>query len=871
MSRCRRLPWLSLVTGAWFCAACPSKDYVELYRAAAKAPSYSDADIKAQKYLGGRLVDKGTSFNVYSENATRIELLLFDNADADLPTRRVEMTRLGDVWSAYVQGVGVGQAYGYVAWGPNWPYVDSWRPGKLDGFVADVDDLGNRYNPNKLLFDPYSRAFNREHDWMRGSTASGPARKQSTWGAASKSVVVQESTAYAWSDSEKLYRDLRKNPDAPGHRPQDLIVYEVHVKGFSKNPGAWPNVLHPGTFRGFGEAADYFVSLGVTAVELLPVFEKPLDGGYWGYQTIGFFSPEMSYALEPAPDKLRDEFKWMVDELHKRDIEVILDVVYNHTGEGGLWREKIQAAGSYNLDMSQLGNFDPKEVAGLYSFRGLDNQAWYALPPDGQTYWNNSGVGNDLRCNNRPARKLIIDSLRYWVEEMHVDGYRFDLAPVLGEKDRDYNTWDDPKNTVLQDIIDDPVLRAYNTRVIAEPWSNSKFALAGFPTSTDGTIGWSEWNANFRDLWRSFLKDEGSNPDGSLQWAIGKRLNDEKNSDGSYKDTRGPYSVVDAGLTGSKMLFGWNGRRPYNSINFVTCHDGFTLYDLVTYNAKVNGCGPLNPICCTSPASTWCDATSGESNNRSRAWAECSGHTAAEWCQSIAGCAWVNDCWGCSYYCKGIDDSLTEAVKRQVMRNFFVGLMLSHGTPMLYGGDEWMRTQLGNNNAYTNGGDNAFNWFDWGAWEGSDERWRMFDFVSKVVKFRRAHSYAFAPAEYDVPSFAYKSYNNTDATDDDRLNTRRIMIHYYDATLGPELVVLINMQPERTPAQPGWGSVTFTLPTGRAWKRRIDTQLHFDLADTLAASSLDPKGSANVSLDSADVVGATYEAKARSIVVLEAN
>jgi glycogen operon protein len=813
-------------------ASCAKEDYARLYHTESKAPSIDAKAIENLDTLGPTLADKGVNFSVYSERAERLELLLFDDPESDRPTRQFQMQRFGDVWNLYVEGIGLGQHYGYIAFGPNWKYDPAWYPGSIKGFVADVDSEGNRFNPNKLLFDPYSKALHRDYDWTRGrSLASGPSREDVTYGAASKSIIV--ASKYVWSSEEKKYRTGREDEAFVGHKWSDLVVYEVHPKGFTASPAS--GVTHPGTFRGLAEKADYFKDLGITAIELMPPFEKPIDGGYWGYQTLNFFAPELSYASRHEREETIDEFKAMVDELHKRGIEVILDVVYNHTGEGGFWRSKLE------LDLSpdpkvdaQLTNFDPKEVAGLYSYRGLDNHAYYALSGDNQTYWNNTGVGNETRCNHRPMQRLILDSLKYWATEMHVDGFRFDLAPILGEKDLDYNTWDDPKNSVLQQIVDDPTLQALNTRIIAEPWSAGSYQkgcgqqsdcangticssgtclpppvsaadyggtrVGAFPaSSTRPGTGWFEWNGRFRDWWRGFVNDDNF------------KLNSTEVKDGGFF------------ITGSFDWYSWNGRKPYHSVNFVTIHDGFTLYDLFSYNLKQNKCGPLNPVCCSMPTSPFCDRDSGESNNRSRDWGQ-----------------------------------NAEAMKRQQMRNLFTAMMISQGTPMILGGDEWMRTQLGNNNAYSTGADSEYNWFDWGVWQANDERHRMHDFVRQVIRFRKDHGYAFAPADYGAAApFSWKSAGNAEPV----WGGKSLMIHYYDKSRGPELAILINMEN---------GNVDFTLPTGRAWTRLLDTQQYFDLPQTLSDQGLDVRTSANITLDSPMAIpGATYGVPSRSIVVLE--
>lgn len=810
----------SVVLVAAACAlGCTSDDYTRLYFTQATAPSLSWDDVDSMDYMGPVVIDRGVNFVVYSERAERMELLLFDDPEAELPTWQIEMEQgpgNSPLWSVYVEGVGVGQHYGYAAWGPNWTYDDDWFPGSTAGFKTDVDFDGNRFNPNKLLFDPWSKAIHRDHDWWSGSTASGPKRHESTWKAASKSVVV--ASDYQWSSNEAEWREARASNTLENHDWTDLVVYEVHLKGLTMNPAS--GVEHPGTYRGVGEIAPYLQDLGINAVEFLPIHEKPLDGGYWGYNNLNFFAPEHQYSAEwQATGDVRDvldEFKWMVDELHKHDIEVFIDVVYNHTGEGGLWRERLYFE---TYDDAYEVNFDPKEVAGLYSFRGLDNAAWYALAPDGQTYWNNTGVGNQTRPNHTPMERLTLDSLRFMVEELHVDGFRFDLAGILGEPDLDYNTWTDPANTVLQTIIDDPVMQDNNVRIISEPWTAAGTGpgIGGFPTSsTDPDFAWAEWNAHFRDWWRSFVNEDDF------------VLNRTEGVDGG------------AVMTGSEPVYGWNGRKPYHAINFITVHDGFTLYDLFSYNEKQNDCGLLNPVCCDDPMSVWCDDESGENHNRSRNWGD-------------------------------------ENVKRQMMRNMFTALFISHGTPMIYGGDEWMRTQFGNNNAYSDGADNEWNWFRWGEWQSSYawQRYRMHDFVRELIRLRNERKYALSPSEYGggMPMY-WKNAGNGDMQGDQWGSQRHVAMHYvaegeYADT--PELIVLINM--ER-------GDVTFTLPEGRTWGRLLDTQSYFDMPATASERgsggyfddnpTLDPFLSANITLDNPVVLDDnSYTVPANTIVVLE--
>jgi glycogen operon protein len=791
---------------------CADEDYAQLYATQDLAPSLEWGELGELEYMGATLIDEGVNFAVYSERATRVELMLFDDPEAELPTWQHEMLPAPDgspIFSLYVEGVGLGQHYGYISWGANWAFDEDWRPGNTAGFRTDVDGDGNRFNPNKLLFDPWGLAIHRDHDWSTASVASGPKRHESTYQAASKSVVVQSD--YVWSDDETEWLSARKSGDLEGHDWTDLVIYEVHPKGFTMNPVS--GVDHPGSFRGFGEMAPYLADLGITAVELMPIHEKPLDGGYWGYNNLSFFAPELSFSADYQatgdPSTVIDEFKWMVDQLHQSGIEVLVDVVYNHTGEGGLWRERLYFE---TYDDAYEVNFDPKEVAGLYSYRGLDNAAWYALSEDSQTYWNNTGVGNQTRPNHTPMKRMIMDSLHFYVDEMHVDGFRFDLAGILGEPDLDYNSWIDPSQTILQDILEDE--RLAHTRLIAEPWTASGTGpgIGGFPISSNGSQAWGEWNAHFRDWWRSIINDD----------------------DFTLDSTEG----VDGGatLTGSEDVYGWNGRSPYHSINFITAHDGFTLSDLFSYEEKQNGCGLLNPVCCDDPLSVWCDDESGEENNRSRNWSD-------------------------------------EATKRQMIRNMFTAMFISHGTPMILGGDEWMRTQFGNNNAYSSSSDNEWNWFRWGEWQSTyaTHRSRMHDFVRQLARLRREHAHALSPSEYGGGmSLAWKNSSNSDMSNTD-WSGRSVAMHYYaDGEFADqkELYILVNMERD---------DVEFELPSGRDWTRVLDTQSWFDTPGPDEDGggwfedepSEDPYLSANINLDSPLAIDeSSYTAQGSSIVIL---
>lgn len=797
----------ALVLFLFGCSGCAPEAYTRLYHTESVAPSLNADDVAALEHLGPTTIDRGVNFGTFSEAAERIDLLLFDDPDASEPIQRFEMDRFGDVWNLYVEGIGDGQLYGFVAWGPNWPVNDDWYCGSQDGFVADVDSAGNRFNPNKLLTDPWSKALSRDHDWAAGSAGSGESRRtQCTWGAAAKSMVA--TSHYAWSENETAWRAGRADGTLPGHDWTDLVLYEVHPKGFTAN--GIEGVDHPGTYRGFAEHAPYLASLNLTAVELLPIHEKAADGGYWGYNNINFFTPENTYSADyvygGTPEAIIDEFKEMVDTLHQNGLEVVVDVVYNHTGEGGLWRDKVYTDDFLTDEEAMVDayNLDTTEAATIYNFRGLDNNAYYALSEDKQGYWNNTGVGNETRPNYTPGHRHVLDSLHYMVEELHVDGFRFDLAGILGERDGDYNNWEDPSLSLLQDIVDDPVLQAYNTRIIAEPWTagGNYTSIGNFPaSSTKADTAWGEWNASYRDWWRSIINSD--------EYALNSA-----------------ESGIDGGgvITGTQARYANNGRLPYHSTNFVTCHDGFTMYDLVSYDEKQNFCGPLNPTCCDDPTSSWCETDSGESHNRSRDW--------------------------------GMDQ---EPFKRQLMRNFYAAMMISAGTPMLYGGDEWLRTQYGNNNAYSTAADNEWNWFRWGEWQSHDERWRMSDFVAKIVQFRLDHTYAFSPAAYGggMP-FAWKNAENTG---DPNWSSRNLMIHWYNdgSYTEPELLVLLNM--ER-------GDVTYTLPSGTNWARVIDTQAYFDSDEYLSEAALDTRLSGNVFAPATPISG-SYTVPSTTILIFE--
>ena len=533
--------------------------------------------------LGATVRDGGVNFSVFSRSASAVELLLFDRTDDAHPSRSIELDshshRTYHYWHAFVPGVPSGQIYGYRVHGPS-------DPAK-----------GMRFDPTKLLLDPYGRGVVVPANYSREAAA----RSGDNAATAMKSVVV-DTRPYDWEG------------DAPLRRPAaQTIVYEMHVRGFTRHPSSGVGEKTRGTYAGVIEKIPYLAQLGVTAVELLPVFQfdsqdcPPGHVNYWGYAPISFFAPHQAYSSRQDPLGPVSEFRDMVKALHRAGIEVILDVVFNHTAEGD-------------------------HRGPTLCFRGLDNTIYYTLDQDRSYYANYTGTGNTLNANNPIVRRMIVDSLRYWVQEMHVDGFRFDLASILA---RDASGAVLANPPVIWDIESDPVLA--DTKFMAEAWDAAGLYQVGSFVGDS----WREWNGRFRDDLRGFFRcDEGS---------LG-RLADR--------------------LVGSPQIYGHKRREAEQSVNFVTCHDGFTLNDLVSYNQKhneANGEGNRD----------------GSDDNRS---------------------------WNCGVEGR-CDDPAVERMRNQHVKNLLTVTMLSLGMPMIVMGDEVRRTQQGNNNAYCQ--DNEISWFDW--------------------------------------------------------------------------------------------------------------------------------------------------------------
>ncbi|MBI4701027.1 MAG: glycogen debranching protein GlgX [Deltaproteobacteria bacterium] len=588
--------------------------------------------------LGATVVPGGVNFALYSKHAKAVFLELFDRPGGPATdVIRVEhCTR--HIWHVLVHGAGAGQLYAY----------------RVDGDYNPA--AGLRFNAAKLLVDPYAKAFtgkfSNRSNLLLGYDPLSPARdlardERDSAPVVPRCIVVDD--RFDWQGDA--------HPEIP---LEDLIIYEVHVKGFTAHPSS--GVAHPGTYLGFIEKIGHLKQLGVNAVELLPIHELHvedflLDRGmtnYWGYNTIGFFAPESSYATGSEPGGQVRELKTLVRELHRAGIEVILDVVFNHTSEGN-------------------------ELGPTMCFKGIDNPTYYALtgPPHEQQryYMNYTGCGNSMNLATPAAIRLVMDSLRYWAEVMHIDGFRFDLASVLGREGGGFQTC----ASFFDAISQDPVLAGI--KLIAEPWDIGTYQVGNFP------VDWSEWNGRFRDTMRKFGRG-----DAGLVREMGWRL------------------------TGSADLYADDGRSAYNSINFVTCHDGFTLYDLVSYDHKHN---EVN-----------------QEGNRDGAD--------------------DNNSWNCG--AEGpTDNPEVLRLRRQLAKNQICGLMFSLGTPMLLGGDEFLRTQRGCNNAYCQ--DNDVSWFDWGETERNRD---FFEFVRKAIAFAKRHRilhrrkfYSASLGTNDVPDIAW--------------------------------------------------------------------------------------------------------------------
>jgi isoamylase len=594
------------------------------------------------------------SFKVYSSRATRIELYLYSAATGATEKAHYVMTQGSNgVWSVTLSsstlsslGLSGTVYYGYRAWGPNWPYNASWTKGSSAGFISDVDAGGNRFNPNKLLLDPY--ALEMSHDPTTATNSNG--------------TLYASGATYRNVDSGSLAPKgivLSGDSQSIGIKPtrafKDDVIYETHVRGLTMND---PSVTaaYRGTYAGAAQKAAYLASLGVTAVEFLPVQETQNDtndtdpnsdtgDNYWGYMTLNYFAPDRHYAYDKWAGGPTREFKAMVKAFHDQGIKVLIDVVYNHTGEGGPWSSSDKT--TYNL----------------YGMRGLDNPTYYSLTSDYQNSWDNTGTGGNYNTRNLVAQNLIVDSLAYWRDTLGVDGYRFDLASVLGNTCQHgcYNFDKTDTGNALNRILTELPPRSVNggngVDLIAEPWAigGNSYQVGGFP------VGWAEWNGMYRDAVR-----QGQNKLGSATVTTG---------------------TLATRFAGSSDLYGDDGRAPWNSVNFLVAHDGFTLKDLYSCNGKNNNqAWPYGP------------SDGGEDNNNS---------------------------W---------DQSSVASAQRQAARNGLALMMLSAGVPMMTGGDEMLRSLNCNNNPYNL--DSSANWLNWSL---NTDQTNFQAFAKGMVAFRKAH------------------------------------------------------------------------------------------------------------------------------------
>ncbi|MGF1499783.1 MAG: glycogen debranching protein GlgX [Elainellaceae cyanobacterium] len=680
--------------------------------------------LPGQSYpLGATVYPNGVNFSIFSKNATSLELLLFDTPDSPNPSYTISLDakhhKTFYYWHVFVEGIGSGQIYAYRAHGPY------------------SSELGLRFDGQKVLLDPYTRAV-AGWDTYRRETARHPGDNCAD---ALKSVVV-DTCLYDWEDDKPL-----RIPYATS------VIYEMHVGGFTRNPNSGIAPEKRGTFAGLIEKIPYLKELGITAVELLPVHQfddQDVATGlknYWGYSTMAFFAPHYDYSSRKDPLGPVDEFRDMVKALHRAGIEVILDVVFNHTAEGN-------------------------HEGPTFSFRGLENSAYYILEDNKTFYSNYSGCGNTMKANHEIVGRLIIDSLRYWVTEMHVDGFRFDLASVLA-RSRSGDPLQDPP--ILWAIESEPALAG--TKIIAEAWD------AGGLYQVGSFIGdrFAEWNGPFRDDVRRFVKSDPQT-----------------------------VSTLAARIMASPDIYSGPNREPNRSINFITCHDGFTLNDLVSYNQKHNEANRE-------------DNRDGTNENYS---------------------------WNCGI--EGItDDPQINALRLRQIKNLLTILFISQGTPMLLMGDEVRRTQSGNNNGYCQ--NNPLSWFNWDAIHAHQEVLR---FVKQLIAFTQSLALFRQRSILKINYHRHRPHiiwhgvmlGQPDWSDDS--HSLAFTLHHPQA--GETLHVMLNAY---------WQPLTFELPPlqrDQHWHRIVDT------AKPYPEDIFGPQGAQLIADD-------TYRVGDRSAVVLVAD
>ncbi|WP_058185248.1 alpha-amylase family glycosyl hydrolase [Terracidiphilus gabretensis] len=707
--------------------------------------------------LGAQYSTGGSSilFRVYSSQATQVSLYLYSSGYGAQEFAVYPMTQGSDlVWQTTVsvsdiQNAGITGAvyYGYRAWGPNWPYSPSWTKGSSAGFISDVDANGNRFNPNKLLLDPYAREISQDPLNPQNPTNGGIFASGATYRTIDSGTYAPKGVVLAVSS--------QSTGTKPTRAQKDDVIYEVHVRGLTEQDPSVPTA-YQGTYAGAAMKANYLAGLGVTAVEFLPVMETQNDANdvtpnsdanqnYWGYATEDFFAPDRRYAHNKSAGGPTQEFQAMVQAFHNVGIKVYMDVVYNHTGEGALWNSS-----------------DPT-TANVYSWRGLDNVTYYELTSDNQYYYDNTGTGANYNTYNAVAQNLIIDSLAYWNQTMGVDGFRFDLGAVLGNNclNQSYEAAapncpgggfnfdaSDPNvaiNRILANFTVRPAAGGRGLDLYAEPWAasgNGAYQLGDFP------YGWSEWNGQFRDSLR-----QAQNELGTTTIYITQDAND---------------------FTGSSNLFQASGRSPWNSTNLIDIHDGLTLNDVYSCNGSNN-----------SQAWPWGPSDGGTTTNYS-------------WDQGLsAGTGTAYD-------------------QRRAARTGLAFTMLSAGTPIMQGGDEFLRTLQCNNNAYNL--DSPGNWLNW-SWSTNQQNFD--NYASRLIAFRRAHPALRPVTWYTSSQVEWWEPGGTQANSSYWNNTSNYAIAYTvnGSSFGDSNAMYI--------AYNGWSaSMNFTLPqppTGTNWYRVTDT------------------------------------------------
>ena len=635
--------------------------------------------------LGPTVYDEGVNFSLFSKHGTEVSLVLFDSTEDTLPRQIIPLdpilNKTYHYWHVFINGLTQGQLYAFQVNGPDEP------------------SLGHRFNARNILLDPYSKSVFVPVSYVR-SVDSPPM----------KSVVV-DTGDYDWEDDQPLYRPFFQT-----------VIYEMHVAGFTRHPNSGLSDQLRGTYKGVIEKIPYLQELGITAVELLPVYQfdiqdcPPGKVNYWGYSPVSFFAPHHGYGTSNDPLKTLDEFRDMVKALHKAGIEVILDVVYNHTAEGN-------------------------ENGPSYCFRGIDNSIYYMLEENKAYYSNYSGTGNTLNANQPIVRRMILDSLHFWVTEMHIDGFRFDLASILS-RDEDGRSLQNPP--VLLDIETDPVFAG--VKLIAEAWDAAGLYQVGSFVGDN----WKEWNGRFRDDLRSFIKGDP-----------------------------GKLSNLVTRLVGSPDIYSGKEREAEQSINFVTCHDGFTLNDLVSYNGKHN-------------------EANGEDNRDG-----------------------TNDniSWNCGIEGPS-DDIQIESLRNRQVKNFICLTLLSLGAPMILMGDEVRRSQGGNNNAYCQ--DNELSWFDWALLQKHAD---IFRFTKELIKIRLQRDTALPGYQMSLHQILSKELINWHGINlhqpDWSDHSRSIAFKVSSISGKMQMFILLNAFHE---------NLEFTLPPPspfNAWRILMDTSVPF--------------------------------------------